>query len=159
MGNITNCFYEEFSECVNHGTKPEGDGFDIQYYKDQKGTLREHRPQHSHNAADELNFVAARDSFIMKPHDEWFLISTEWLASWLEFAKGTSVNAPGKINNLELVDKEKPKKLNSQVTVKKDFRCVYKDVWNFFFERYGGGPVLYFLGTYISNMHYYESGL
>lgn len=143
MGTVTSCVYDDvLSQCVNSSESPTSE---IQFYKDHTGVTREFLHSGKHVPEDELKFVAARDSFVMKPNDEWYLINVDWLAQWLEFAKGTANIAPGHITNTDLVDGKNPKRLRANITVKRDFRCVCKDVWNHFYERYGGGPVLFFI--------------
>ena len=140
MGNVSSCV---FDEC---GATPNADKIEIQYYKDCNGILKEYRVGCRHKADDELSFVSTLDSFVMKPNDEWYVINVDWLSQWLEFAKGMIPIAPGPISNINLVDEAKPRKLRSNLAVKRDFRCVCKEVWNFFYEKYGGGPILYFHG-------------
>ena len=81
----------------------------------------------------------------MKPDGEWYLISVEWLDAWVSFAKGLSDEPPGMINNAGLIDVNNPFMLKENVVVKENFRCVCQEVWIFFFEKYGGGPIIYFL--------------
>jgi len=140
MGNnVSSCV---FDDCVNSDSSPQK--HEVQFYKDCNGNSREFSANVVHKYNEELNFVSALDSFVMKPNDEWYVINVDWLSHWLEFAKGMAPLPPGQISNSDLVDDTKPKKLRSNLAVKRDFRCVCKEVWNFFYEKYGGGPVLYF---------------
>eukprot|EP01041_Mallomonas_annulata_P012369 gene12369-26021_t len=137
--NVSACV---FDDCAGSGATPQK--IEVQFYKDCNGHVKEFSSNATHKHNEELNFVSALDSFVMKPNDEWYVINVDWLSRWLEFAKGMAPLPPGQISNSDLVDDSKPKKLRSNLAVKRDFRCVCKEVWNFFYEKYGGGPVLYF---------------
>ena len=146
MGNdIISCLSD--SGCLDDDEQKK-----VLFYIDCNGTVREFNKDIVHNSNDELNFVSTLDSFIMKPNDEWYIVDIEWLSTWLLFARGVSDIPPGPISNKKLLytsKKKKVMKLRGDLIVKTHYRCVRKEVWNYFFERYGGGPVIYFHGIKI----------
>lgn len=82
--------------------------------------------------------VSILDSLTIPKGHYWHLIHSEWLKLWHNFKQGDDV--PGLISNHLLLDQDsKPLKgLRKAV----DYRGVNRRVWNYFYERYGGGPVI-----------------
>lgn len=130
--------------CLNSKPPPR-----LEMYFDPSGILRKYDPTLPRNGADELKFVSARDSHVVKGGEEFYLISVDWLGGWVNFAKGNTSSFNEKINNIPLIDPAKEFKLRATARFKKEFRAIDKEVWNFYFERYGGGPVLVFYGMYL----------
>eukprot|EP01038_Epipyxis_sp_PR26KG_P006562 gene6562-9019_t len=112
------------------------------YYEPSKGKLIQFNPPLNHNGGVELRFVSSHDKYIFQPGDDCYLILAAWLSAWLEFAMGKSKFVPGEINNYLLVDANKEHVVSS-VRTKKDYRTIKKEVWEYLFERYGGGPAIY----------------
>lgn len=99
--------------------------------------------------SEELAYIANLEAKKIEGGEEFYLISVEWLGEWLQFAKGTGgvTSFSKKIDNSVLLDSEHKFKLRSNARFKKDFRAIDKEVWNYYFQRYGGGPVIVFYGT------------
>jgi hypothetical protein len=73
------------------------------------------------------------------------LISSKWINEWIKFVQkndNLAESPPGPINNsdleLILVIEDRPEKLKKNV----DYFMLTKEVWDFFFNIYGGGPTI-----------------
>ena len=99
----------------------------------------------------QLAFVAARDSIKIQGGAEFYLIHIDWLAKWLQFATGETNKFLSKINNTDLIDESNDYKLKSTARFKKQYRVFDKIAWEYLFQRYGGGPVIYFYGIHHFN--------
>jgi len=70
--------------------------------------------------------------------DRWFLVDVRWLQEWKGFmTKDASYPTP--IDNTRLVDKHSGKP-NPDLKLIEDYRGVNYEVWDFWQNRYGGGP-------------------
>lgn len=131
--------------CVN--SKGGGDAKDM--YLDPDNNLRIHDPSAAVKrvGAEELAFVSSLESKKVTGGEEFYVISVDWLTDWLKFARGSGSTSAfrRKIDNRSLVDPQNPK-LRATARFKKEFRVVDKEVWDYYFERYGGGPVMIFYG-------------
>mmetsp|Transcript_19847 Transcript_19847/g.35931 ORF Transcript_19847/g.35931 Transcript_19847/m.35931 type:complete len:263 (-) Transcript_19847:32-820(-) len=89
--------------------------------------------------AAELEFVRMNDVLDVT---EWYLIDSEWLKRWRDYAlRGGS--CPGPITNERLLDPRRQRLVpKSNLRPAHDYRGVGEEVWNFFLERYGGGPAI-----------------
>lgn len=92
----------------------------------------------------------------MQPNDECYLICTKWFVDWINYVSYESthqnnkdikriIQKPKYISNNLLINKSKMK-LKQDKLIKKDFRIVSKDIWNFLYRLYGCKYVLYFYG-------------
>merc|ERR1711924_546883 len=72
--------------------------------------------------------------------DIFYLIDLEWLSKWRAFVYEDGL-PPGPIDNSRLVDPQTsiPQK---NMVLKDDYRGVNQALWNFWSERYGGGPAV-----------------
>ena len=64
---------------------------EIQNYYDENGNLVSRRVPYLHDPLAEFKFVAQCDSMHSGPGEEVFVISTNWLAEWLD-SRGVSVD-------------------------------------------------------------------
>lgn len=87
----------------------------------------------------------AEEKEFIRQHDSsealiWFLIDVNWLQAWKTFVtRGGAL--PGPIDNNRLVDRStgQPKVGLRAVD---DYRGVNGEIWNFWLQRYGGGPTI-----------------
>lgn len=86
-------------------------------------------------AAEERAFVRRHDSATA---DVWYLVDVEWLATWKRFVTGHG-ELPGPIDNSRLVN-PRTGAPNPGLQASEDYRGVNSDVWQFWLQRYGGGP-------------------
>lgn len=108
-------------------------------------------------------FVASHDSNVMKGGNECYIITVTWLNTWLAYAKGIMIcnkiislnhgigeskEIPPKIDNSSLVERSDKYQVRSNLVVKVDFRPISKDVWEYYFKKYGGGPIIVFYGRF-----------
>jgi hypothetical protein len=103
-----------------------------------------------HSNIEELQFVSAFDRTPVSGGDECYIISEVWLNSWLEYVKGEK-DEVGVINNSDLID-ETTKQFKSTAIFKTDYRTINKVVWEYYFQAYGGGPVIAFYGKLLTNV-------
>jgi len=99
---------------------------------------QEEKPDpHACRRAEEVEAIRQHDT---AEADIFYLIDLNWLAEWRNFAFKDGP-LPGPIDNSRLVDPEtgKPK---SGLLLKDDYRGVNEALWNFWHERYGGGPAV-----------------
>jgi hypothetical protein len=130
--------------CAN--SKPDGVR---DMYLDPNSVLKVYDPAAGikHIGSEELAFVGGLEGKAVTGGEEFYLISVDWLTDWLSFAKGTAPqNFARKIDNSMLIDPQCDYKLRETARFKKEYRAIDKDVWEYYFERYGGGPVIVFYG-------------
>jgi hypothetical protein len=113
-------------------------------YYEPNGNLIRNKLVTYHNSAEELKFISVRDSRGYNIDDDCYIISSEWLSSWLDFAMEKSSKSPGRISNELLLTNLKV--FDVSVKPKKDFKPIHRDIWEYFFILYGGGPVFTFKG-------------
>jgi hypothetical protein len=130
--------------CLN--SKPANVEEDAMYTNPQ-GQMIAYGKKSQHDFAEEVMFVSAHDSKVMSGGNECYIISSMWLDVWLAFAQGEVQRHPGKIQNGHLVESNDPYKFRDNVVPKTDYRPISKDVWEYYFTKYGGGPVILFYGT------------
>ena len=120
-------------------------------YLDPENTLQVYDPSLpiKRIGSEELAFVANLESKAISGGEEFYLISVNWLSDWLKFAKGAAgvSTFSRKIDNSMLIDPHNEYKLRATARFKKEYRAIDKEVWDFYFQRYGGGPVIVFYGT------------
>ena len=100
----------------------------------------------SHIGSEELNFVSSKDSNKVQGGEEFYLINVKWLSDWMNFVKGNQAVFNDKIDNSSLIDSSNEFKLRATARFKKEYRVIERVIWTYYFERYGGGPVLVFYG-------------
>eukprot|EP00929_Paragymnodinium_shiwhaense_P118835 TRINITY_DN90731_c0_g1_i1.p1 TRINITY_DN90731_c0_g1~~TRINITY_DN90731_c0_g1_i1.p1 ORF type:complete len:475 (-),score=81.02 TRINITY_DN90731_c0_g1_i1:66-1490(-) len=86
---------------------------------------------------EEKEFIRKNDT---AQSNSWYIIDVQWLTEWKLFVtKGGPL--PGPIDNSRLVDKlsGRPRPYLEPV---RDYRGVNAVVWNYWHERYGGGPTV-----------------
>jgi ubiquitin carboxyl-terminal hydrolase 20/33 len=82
--------------------------------------------------------IQALDTSKIELGEFWYLISSEWLVSWGQFKSGTGA-PPGPISNDHLMRDNEPR-LN--LLRGAHYRGVNRNVWQYFYRIYGGGPML-----------------
>lgn len=102
--------------------------------------------QRKHVAYEELAFVSQHDTKVTNPGDEVYIVCTEWMIQWKQFVGGNEqyCHFHSQINNESLVDPFNEFKMRSNAKFKEEYRVVAKELWEYYFELYGGGPVLLF---------------
>lgn len=105
--------------------------------------LIEHRP-YLQNIEEDVKIVGKYDTHVFNPGEDAYLISAQWLDCWLDYDRKQrgKMSNPGPIDNKSL---EKDGYLQPHARGNIDYRVLCKDQWQFLFERWGGGPVLYFI--------------
>lgn len=120
-----------------------------QVYFDSTGKLHKFNPNLNPSIADQLKFIKENDKVPMKAGDECYVVSTAWLSEWFAYVSGDGdVTFVGPIRNDHLVSLTNKEKMKMKVKLKEDFRTVNKKIWEYYFECYGGGPVIYFSGNH-----------
>lgn len=84
---------------------------------------------------EEIDFVKTHDT---SEASQWFIIDAVWLAKWHRFVEGGVL--PGPISNESLVHSDGRARSGKHVI--EHYRGVNVQVWQFFEQRYGGGPAL-----------------
>ena len=97
----------------------------------------------AHNPDEEIEKIASYDNIEWKGADEVYLIHAGWMKKWLSFVDKKTNKAPKRISNKELMSAAGDS-IRKDVEIKTDFRPVSRDVWQYYFLKYGGGPVIYF---------------
>ncbi len=130
--------------CVNSVPRPPS------MYLDPKGTLKVYDPNAApkHNPKMQYKHVASKDAVKVRGGEEFYIISVAWLSQWIEYTSEKIPVFTLPIDNTPLVDSSNPSRLSKEVRFKKDFRLVEKQVWEYYFELYGGGPVMVLYGKY-----------
>ena len=104
---------------------------------------------------DQLNFVTQNDSSNhLKPGDHCYLMSSIWLKNWLDYCSDDHHSNPGLISNDILLDANTDM-LCAHKKLRVDFRPVKQIVWEYLFQIYGGGPVIYITGMYTFTKYIY----
>jgi len=121
---------------------------DLGYYNFQ-GRLVKHKYGVKHSADDEFTFVNGNDRSGFQAGDECYLIQSKWLHSWLRYSsEKADPNPPQEILNSSLLD-ESGFTTMAGILPKINYRPVTRQVWEYLFEVYGGGPVIAFIGNQI----------
>lgn len=97
-----------------------------------------------HNPKTEYQKVKSFHQAQPKPGEFWYAISAKWISNWLLFiAKPHASNQvePGEICNQELLD-DAGNSIRKDVNIKTHFRLINQRTWDFYVERYGGGPTI-----------------
>uniref|UniRef100_K3X0T6 DUSP domain-containing protein n=1 Tax=Globisporangium ultimum (strain ATCC 200006 / CBS 805.95 / DAOM BR144) TaxID=431595 RepID=K3X0T6_GLOUD len=82
------------------------------------------------------------------PGEMWYAISAKWIQDWLLFAskyKGDEKYSPGSIDNMCLVSDNLLNgtfQIRTDLSIKKDFRMINRASWDFYQEKYEGGPAI-----------------
>lgn len=118
-------------------------------YMDSAGKMHLFNPQEhvKHDAKAELAFVSSRDASEVKGGQEMYLISKTWVQQWVAFVRGEVPSFNERIDNSLLVDQLHPDRYRATARFKHDYRLVSKPVWEYYFQNYGGGPVLCIIGA------------
>lgn len=92
----------------------------------------------------EEDLVLVCTDVLVTAQGNWYLVSDSWLAQWRNFAvRGSAsddkpIEPPGAICNQVLLKKNgKPK---SGLLPIQHYRGISKQLWDYFFSIYGGGP-------------------
>lgn len=129
-----------------------------QLYYDSKGVLHKFDGSVYNTPKEETFFVSSHDSTVLNASDECYVIAVSWLEAWIKYSSCETNKSAGPIRNDGLIDPDNRERMRSDAKIKKDFRPICKDVWNYFFERYGGGPVICFLVPFGLQETSYKSG-
>ena len=129
-----------------------------QMYQDPAGNLIQYEKRQSaqHNSAEELRFIQKHDSKYMAGGDEGYILSTIWLDAWVAFARKQRATHPGRIKNNVLVEETDHFTLRANLSPKADYRPISKPVWEFYFQKYGGGPIILFYGACKATCHLFK---
>jgi hypothetical protein len=100
-----------------------------------------------HAARREFDYVQAHDITKFHPGMDCYVVPADWHTSWIEFVTKATPKPPGPINNKLLLDEKG--RVKPGLKHKKEFRPISKSVWQYYFKRYGGGPVILFQGKSI----------
>jgi len=105
---------------------------------------RHNFPSHLHDS-DKFNIWKKEERAFIKQNDgnhadTWFLVDVMWLQEWKGFMR-KEASYPAPIDNTRLVDKHSHKP-NPGLKLIQDYRGVNSAVWNFWQNRYGGGPIV-----------------
>eukprot|EP00003_Mantamonas_plastica_P012261 TRINITY_DN221_c0_g1_i8.p1 TRINITY_DN221_c0_g1~~TRINITY_DN221_c0_g1_i8.p1 ORF type:complete len:536 (+),score=119.67 TRINITY_DN221_c0_g1_i8:1268-2875(+) len=108
--------------------------------EDCSATLEVHRER----CNEEKDTINELDALPREPGDYWYIIENSWLSKWHTFTSNPNdpeIESPGEITNRFLVQQDG---VTPRRGLKKahDYRGVNKHVWNFFIEKYGGGPTI-----------------
>jgi len=131
------------------------------YYDVDDAVIRFENPI-KHDGPSEYQFVSSQDGRVMAAGDVMYIIDAEWLQKWSEFCAQEPVGSPpklklhhpGRITNNRLVseiavsaaanDGQSEHKFRDDLVLKEHFRPVHRYIWQFLFQKYGGGPVITF---------------
>ena len=92
--------------------------------------------------AKELQVVRAIDARCHSPGIHWAFISVPWLQAWLEYAGGTGM-VPGPIDNSPLLVRTfRPWDINPDAKIRRDYRAIRREAWDYLHTIYGGGPLI-----------------
>ncbi|TYZ58179.1 hypothetical protein PybrP1_005731 [[Pythium] brassicae (nom. inval.)] len=101
-----------------------------------------------HDVKAEVRKLKALHQTKPKAGETWFAIDAQWINKWLLFVskyKGDEQYNPGEIDNMCLVSdnlRNGTFQIRSDVTMKKDFRLINRASWDFYQEKYEGGPAI-----------------
>jgi len=116
-----------------------------QGYFDRQGIFRKTARVAEHHPHIELEEVVQRDSNEIQKGDICFIIEITWLNQWLAFTHKHTAPPPLEISNgLLLTDGKNGREMIEGKRAVVDFRVVNEKVWNYFHERYNGGPIITF---------------
>jgi hypothetical protein len=122
----------------------------VQAYYEPTGELVQYENPKKHSPKQELAFVSANDQTRFSPSMDCYVISAHWHSLWLDFATKIRKDPPPPVDNHVLLDPvNNDKTLKNGLKHKKDFRPISKAVWQYYFKKYGGGPVILFQGEII----------
>ncbi|CAH0489783.1 unnamed protein product [Peronospora farinosa] len=83
-----------------------------------------------------------------KPGEMWFAVNADWVRAWLLFVskyKGKEVYNPGKVDNMPLISDDLSNgtfQIKTSLVIKKDFRMINKQSWDYYQNIYDGGPAI-----------------
>lgn len=92
--------------------------------------------------------IARLDSQNIPPNSPCFIISSDWLRSWLSFSRGATDDPPGPIFNDTLFEKSDAaedrakRQVRSGLQRSVHYRAVNQDIWRYLQGVYGGGPTI-----------------
>ena len=116
---------------------------EIQNYYDENGNLVSRRVPYLHDPLAEFKFVAQCDSMHSGPGEEVFVISTNWLAEWLDFVTNSRAQ-PYRIRNEVLLEGDGSRTIKRGLMPLFHYRVVSAYTWNGLFIRYGGDFIVSF---------------
>ncbi|CAH0515580.1 unnamed protein product [Peronospora belbahrii] len=83
-----------------------------------------------------------------KPGEMWFAVNADWVHAWLLFVskyKGEEDHNPGTVDNMPLISDDLSNgtfQIKKNLVIKKDFRMINKQSWDYYQHVYGGGPAI-----------------
>uniref|UniRef100_M4BM65 DUSP domain-containing protein n=1 Tax=Hyaloperonospora arabidopsidis (strain Emoy2) TaxID=559515 RepID=M4BM65_HYAAE len=83
-----------------------------------------------------------------KVGETWFVVSAAWIRAWLLFVskyKGEEAYNPGNVDNMPLISDDLTNgtfEIRTGLVIKKDFRVINKESWDYYQKVYGGGPAI-----------------
>lgn len=86
---------------------------------------------------EEKEFIRRHDT---AEADVWYLVDVHWLQEWKHFVTKDGT-MPGPIDNSRLVDRHTGQSRRGLHPVN-DYRGVNGEIWSYWHQRYGGGPVV-----------------
>lgn len=102
----------------------------------------------SHNIQAEVKKLQSFHQSKPVPGEVWYAIQSQWIANWLLFVtkyRGKAEHNPGAIDNMSLIAEDLPDGVfvvRPNLTIKKDFRMINKQSWDYYVSLYGGGPAI-----------------
>ena len=116
---------------------------EIQNYYDENGNLISRRVPYLHDPLAEFKFVSRCDNMHSSPGEEVFVISTNWLAEWLDFVTNSRAQ-PYRIRNEGLLEGDGSRTVKKGLMPLFHYRVVSAYTWNGLFIRYGGDFIISF---------------
>ena len=83
--------------------------------------------------------VSLFDSKPKTENESFYLIDIEWIHSWTHFIWSENLPPPGPITNHHLLMPNQVD-LKSDIQLKKHYRLIRKETWEYLLSIYGGGP-------------------
>lgn len=116
------------------------------YYRNLGGFMISYSAcQDSPSREDESTFIADFDKSYMQPGDVMYIINSKWLSGWHAYIHGTGDRSKvGQIDNNNLYSFAGRVSLRKGLVVNHDYKPVCREVWEYYFQHYGGTPVIYF---------------
>lgn len=89
--------------------------------------------------SEERKQINQLDRTYITAGEVWYIITDKWLKQWMDFARSDGPQ-PGPIDNSILLMTNGEPKAKLKVSI--HYRGVVKEVWDYFHQHYGGGPII-----------------
>lgn len=110
--------------------------------------VKSERKLRLHDIKAEVRKLKALHQTKPVPGETWFAIDAKWINSWLLFVskyKGDEKFNPGEIDNMCLISDSLVNgtfQLREDVSIKKHFRMINRASWEYYQDKYQGGPAI-----------------